>query len=794
VNHAWLTLNAATGELTGTPTATGNTEITVKAVDDANPLDTAQMTFHIEIKNVAITTATLLGAYQDLAYSQTVAAMGGATPYAWSLRPGGENYAWLGIDALTGELTGTPTSAELGEVKVIVRVDDNGGNYDIRLFTFSVRIYDPPVIAATTLPDGLANEAYSAFVPVTGGAGTLTYSITSGLNHDWLVIDTASGELTGTPDLSEAGAVTITVKVEETDNPTVFVEGTFGFTVLGIEITTALLPDIATGGTYGMTIEAKGGSGYYAWSVNDGASSNHGWLTLDLDHGTLTGPAPGTVQEVVLAVDVEDSLDPTLTHSATFRFFVVGLVFTEDFEAGNPPGWSANGNWAVGTLLSTAIGPGAAYQGSSVAATTVQNFYTAGWAWGNCDLETAGILLPATTNGLYLVYYQWCDFQPDDGGIIEVHDGATWSQVTPTGTYPAGKVDAAGLNLDGFTSRAARWHRVIVDLSSLQGNTIMVRWSFFSDATTNGPGWYIDDVRIVEISSTALPAKTTNPYPYDGITYAPAEAGDYASGLTLHWDASIVASGGYELFAGTNPTDVANATSPASPEYLGAGPTPFFTDIAATFSAGNTYYWRVDALNANGTTKGDVWAFTATSPAKVVINEANTYEYVAGAWSLTHFVEVFNFNGIHQDISGWQVTLYDSGALLGTYTFPDRTLLAPNAGTYFVGSSRSRMTFTGITTQSMAHVCPFIITWADAFDEGEVILTDRSGDGMDYLGFNVVTSHLPADLAWMGALSSPYYYYGNYYRTSTLDSDSASDWSAQNYWNGSTPGFKNQGQ
>lgn len=790
-NDGWLSMDPSTGELSGTPTATGETAVVVKVVDAANSLDTAQKTFHIEIKNVAITTATLPGAYQDQAYSQDLSALGGSQPYAWSLRAGGENYAWLSINASTGELTGTPTSAELGPVTVIVRVDDDGGNFDIRLFSFTVRVYDPPVIASTHLADGLASQAYSAVVPVTGGAGALRYSITGGTNHEWLTLGSASGLLSGTPTIEEAGAVSVSVKVEEADNPAVYDEAVLTFDVLGVKITTVLLPNAATDAAYAFLVQAKGGSGYYVWSVDDGSSSNHGWLTLDPDNGSLSGTAPSTIQEVTLAVDVEDSLYPSLTHAATFRFHVFGSVYAEDFEAGMPGSWNADTPWNAGALSDTHVGPVSAPQGSNVAATQVQGYYANSIAWGSGDLTSAVVALPSTSNALYLVYQQWYHAQADDGGRLRIHDGSAWNDLTPANGYD-GKVDAGGQNADGFTGRRGAWHRVVADLSAYQGTSVRLRWSFFSDGSEGAPGWYVDDVRILEVVATALPEKTVNPFPGDGWAYAPAEDSVYASAFGLRWTPSLSADS-YEVYAGTDPAAVASADTAAS-EYLGSTAEPFYVDAAGTFAAGATYFWRVDAVNAQGTTTGEIWSFAASDPVAVLVNEVNAYNYYMGGYFRPRFVELFNASSVHQDLSAWRLGVYEGGSLQGTLSFPAGTVLGPGEGLVALGQSYSRMNWIA-SPCDRAYPATFDFGWSGGLAEGEVVLADTSGAGVDYMGFNVVTSHLPVDLMWMGSIPTPTYnYYGDFFRTSTSDTDSASDWSFQYGPNSATPGARNSGQ
>ena len=87
---AGLSLNGATGAITGTPTAYGVSNITVQAVDSWTTPATATKALSITVTPVtlAVTTAALADGKVGVAYSQTLAASGGATPIAWSLSAG----------------------------------------------------------------------------------------------------------------------------------------------------------------------------------------------------------------------------------------------------------------------------------------------------------------------------------------------------------------------------------------------------------------------------------------------------------------------------------------------------------------------------------------------------------------------------------------------------------------------------------------------------------------------------------------------------------------------------------
>ncbi len=787
VNDGWISVGAATGALTGTPAATGATQIILRATDDANPLNYAQKTYTVEIKTVAITTSTLPGAYQDTAYSQTLAAQGGSTPYAWSTVPGGVNYAWLSLNAGSGLLSGTPTSANLGDVKIIVRIDDNGGNYDIRLFEFSVTVYDPPVIASTTLKDAFVGDAYSASVAVSGGSGPLKYTITGGSNHEWISMDDASGALTGTPEDDDAGAVALDVKVEERNNPTVFDTAQLSFDVLGVMITTTRMPDASISSSYSFQLSAKGGSGYFAWSIDAGSSVNAGWVVLDEDSGLVTGPTPSTMTEVTLAVEIGNSLDPTQTHQAVFRFFILGSILAAGFESGLPAGWSVSAAavcpWQFGGLNAVFIGPYPAFSGSCVAGPRTSNRYNTNIAWGDGDLTATAIALPSNAgNSIFLTFMHWFMCAPFDGGTLEINDGG-WAALTPVSGYP-GMID---VSTPGFTGNSGGWRKVVVDLTAHAGSTVSLRWRFFSNAATTGPGWFIDDVKIFEISDSWTPEKTSSPFPADGIAYAPPESDGYADSFTIRWDVSSGATS-YEVYVGTSAAAVEAATT-ASGEHIDTAVANSYTDATGTlFAAGNSYFWRIDAVNAGGATKGDVWTFSAVSPVSLLINEVQ-----ACAFSPYYqFVEVSNFTSTSQDISGWKIRTYDSGVLSGTYVFPSGTVINPNEAVSVHSNAATQL---GWLTQSpsRALLAWYNIGWLYGYDTGEVILLDTDDSGVDYMGFNVSTSHLPSDLLWFGSLIESTWSNADFIRMSTSDSDQASDW-LQQYYTAATPGMRNAGQ
>lgn len=81
--------------------------------------------------------------------------IGGTSGSVWSIKPGAVNAGWLSIDPATGQLTGRPTAAAVGPVKVTVHVEEPllPSNFAEKTFTFNVA-QDVYYTSFETCPDG----------------------------------------------------------------------------------------------------------------------------------------------------------------------------------------------------------------------------------------------------------------------------------------------------------------------------------------------------------------------------------------------------------------------------------------------------------------------------------------------------------------------------------------------------------------------------------------------------------------------------------------------------------------
>ena len=126
---AGLTLSS-TGVLSGTPTAGGTVSFAVRAVDSegtASADKTLTLTTLASVPPLSVATATLTEGRTAIAYTHTLAAVGGLSPYTWSLASGSLPTG-LSLSA-GGVINGTTFSA--GSVSITVRATDRlGGTAD----------------------------------------------------------------------------------------------------------------------------------------------------------------------------------------------------------------------------------------------------------------------------------------------------------------------------------------------------------------------------------------------------------------------------------------------------------------------------------------------------------------------------------------------------------------------------------------------------------------------------------------------------------------------------------------
>jgi hypothetical protein len=223
----------------------------------------------------------------NVAYTTTLAASGGTTPYTWSISSGALP-SWAKLDTSTGVISGTPSSSGTTSFSVTV-TDSTTPTALTATGKLSITINPALAITITSLPNGAVDVAYSTTLAASGGTSPYTWSISSGALPAWAKLDTSTGVISGTP--TAIGTSSFTVKVTDSTTPTP-VTATQALTVT-IAVSTAACGsgnEPLFSGQYAFQLEGDNSNGFNA-VVGSLTVDGEGHITAgEVDMNSTLGP------------------------------------------------------------------------------------------------------------------------------------------------------------------------------------------------------------------------------------------------------------------------------------------------------------------------------------------------------------------------------------------------------------------------------------------------------------------------------------------------------------------------
>jgi hypothetical protein len=666
------------------PAATANAQsATVTATSVADPTKSATATITVPAE-VTVTTGALPPALVGSAYSQLLAASGGISPYSWTISSGTLPSCLTMTSA--GVISGTPVASCVGTTTGLVfKVTDSGTTTPLSgtSVALSLNVAPAPSIqlpALGLLSNGVVGTSYNVSVAASGGAGTLSYSISGGALPGGLTIN-AAGAITGTP--TTPGSFSFIVKASDAfgDSQTQPYTIIVNYPPLGINPPGGALPFAFTGSSYSQYLSAGGGSGSgYVWTVV-GLPAD-GIIATPSGNALLLSGTPASPATISFTASFKDGAGNTV---GPFQY-TISVYNPLSLPATNPPSLpsttSVNAPYS-GTITATG-GRGSGY-----------TWTVTGLADGLTSSNTGGVLtISGTPTTASTVTFQVSvkDSSGSSTGpityTITVNSVLTLPATNPgtlsanaiVGTAYSGTITATGGSGSGYVftvtglpsdglSSSASGGTLTISGTPTTAATITVNVSVKDSlGNTAGPITYTINAYnpiVLPASPGTLPSTGTVGVPYSGtivitggsgsgytftVTGLPADAlTSSSSGATLTisgtptsagpvtFQVSVKDSAGNTAGPTTYTINVYNPlTLPAAnPGTLGEGivGTAYSGTVTASGGSGSGYVWTVTGLPADGlnfSTNGTTLTVTGTPTSATTVTFTASVKDSAG--------------------------------------------------------------------------------------------------------------------------------------------------------------------
>jgi uncharacterized protein YhjY with autotransporter beta-barrel domain len=684
---AGLTLSSS-GNLSGTPTAAGNFNFTVTAVDSSTGTGpfTGSRAYALTVAapTMTVSPASLAAGTLNSAYSASISASGGTSPYTFALTSGALP-AGLTLTS-AGVLSGTPTAPGSFNFTVTATDSSTGTGPFTASRAYTLVINGPTItISPATLSNGAIATAYAPTTfSASGGTAPYAFAVTAGALPAGLSLS-ATGDLSGVPTAAGTFNVTITATDSSTGTGAPF-SGSRAYSLVINGATVTVSPATLANGTIGnaytpTTLSAAGGTAPYAFAITSGAlpaglslnasgslggtptvSGTFNFTITATDSSTGTGAPFAGSRAYTLVVDaVTITLSPASVPDATVGSAYAPITLTA--SGGSAPYGFAVTAGALPTGVSLASD--GTLSGTPTSAGTFNFTVTATEAFGSTGSQSYSLTVAAVV--------------PDAPGITGASAGDGQAQVTVSAPLADG-----GSPITGYTA-TANPGGATGTLAGAAGGTITVT------GLTNGTAYTftVTASNSAGTSAASAPSASVTPKGAQTITFNNPGTQNFGTSPTL----TATASSGLTVTFSSSTTGVCTVTSGGTLTFVSSGTCSIDAD-----QAGNTAYLAASTVSQSFTVAAVVPG-APTSAAATAGDASASVSFVApastGGAAITGYTVTSNPGGITATGAGSGITV--SGLTNGTaYTF---TVTASNsAGTGSASAASNSVTPTGSQT------------------------------------------------------------------------------------------------
>ena len=241
-------------------------------------------------------------------YAVLLQATGGTPPLNWQI-PSAQIPSGLSLDPASGTISGVPVLSSFATAYVIVNDASTLPQQASKYVDF--KISDVLAVITTALPTAIVGVLYKAVLQAAGGFKPYLWSVEPSMPAG-LILDPASGEITGTPQVAKTSVYTFTVTDQLPTSASVQIDLEVGPPSVAIE--TSELPSTTVGGIFHVTLQASGGTPPYRWLVQGNLPQG---LSLDSSAGLVAG-TPQVAGTTGSKVTVMDSLSTKASRMLNF--------------------------------------------------------------------------------------------------------------------------------------------------------------------------------------------------------------------------------------------------------------------------------------------------------------------------------------------------------------------------------------------------------------------------------------------------------------------------------------------